>query len=53
MNDLSFSTGIIALDKVLHEILPGDNVVFQVDSIDDYTPFVHAFCNDSEKNNRK
>ena len=51
--DLSFSTGIVALDEVLHGILPGDNVVFQVDSIEDYIPFVHAFCNDSEKNNRK
>ncbi len=52
MIDLSFSTGITALDDVLHGILPGDNIVFQVDSIADYIPFVHAFCNDSNKNNR-
>ena len=53
MINLSFSTGIFALDEVLHGILPGDNIVFQVDSIENYIPFVHAFCNDSEKNNRK
>ena len=41
MSDLSFSTGITALDDVLHGIKPGDNVVFQVDSITDYIPFVH------------
>lgn len=53
MNDLSFSTGIDALDEVLHGILPGDNIVFQVDSITDYIPFVRAFCKDNEKNNRR
>ncbi|MFX1258114.1 MAG: PEP/pyruvate-binding domain-containing protein [Promethearchaeota archaeon] len=53
MNNLTFSTGIAALDEVLHGIWPGDNIVFQVDSIDDYIPFVHAFCEDTEKNKRK
>ncbi|NHI94101.1 MAG: pyruvate, phosphate dikinase [Candidatus Lokiarchaeota archaeon] len=50
--ELYFSTGIEALDEVLHGILPGDNIVFQVDSIEDYVPFVHAFCTDNDKNNR-
>ncbi|MHA1269938.1 MAG: PEP/pyruvate-binding domain-containing protein [Candidatus Helarchaeota archaeon] len=49
---LSFSTGITSLDKVLHGILPGDNIVFQIYSINDYIPFVHAFCNDNEKKSR-
>ena len=52
MTTLSFSTGITALDDILHGIKPGDNVVFQVDSITDYIPFVHAFCNDSNVNKR-
>lgn len=35
-----FSTGLPALDKILHGIRPGDNVVWQVDSINDYIPFI-------------
>jgi pyruvate,water dikinase len=38
------STGLSSLDKILHGIMPGDNIVWQVDSIDDYTPFVEPFC---------
>jgi len=36
------STGLASLDRVLHGIVPGDNIVWQVDSIDDYIPFVQA-----------
>lgn len=39
----SFSTGLTDFDLVLHGILPGDNVVFQVDRIEDYLPFVAPF----------
>jgi hypothetical protein len=42
----TFSTGITGLDHVLKGLLPGDNVVWQVDAIDDYaklaTPYVRA-----------
>jgi hypothetical protein len=48
----SFSTGILALDKILHGVMPGDNIVFQIDSIKDFIPFVHAFCIDKHKQNR-
>ncbi|MHC4511163.1 MAG: PEP/pyruvate-binding domain-containing protein [Planctomycetota bacterium] len=34
------STGLPGLDRILHGIRPGDNIVWQVDSIDDYAPFV-------------
>ena len=34
------STGIPALDKVLQNIMPGDNIVWQIDSVDEYLPFV-------------
>ena len=39
-----FSTGLPGLDKVLHGLIPGDNVIWQVESIDDYVPFVEAYC---------
>jgi len=40
----SMSTGLSGLDDVLQGVLPGDNIVFQVDRIEDYVPFVHPFC---------
>ncbi len=49
---IKFSTGIPALDELLHNVHPGDNIVFQVDKINDYIPFVHAFCIDNEKKER-
>ena len=36
------STGLPALDKILHGIKPGDNIVWQVESIDDYLPLVES-----------
>jgi hypothetical protein len=38
------STGLPGLDQVFQGLRPGDNVVFQVDAITDYTPFVKPFC---------
>lgn len=38
------STGISALDKILLNVIPGDNIVFQVDATDDYNPFARAFA---------
>jgi hypothetical protein len=37
------STGLPALDGVLGGLRPGDNVVWQVDAIEDYAPFVAPF----------
>jgi hypothetical protein len=36
------STGLPALDRVLDGIRPGDNIVWQVDSLDDYVPFTEV-----------
>ena len=47
------STGLPALNKMLHSIVPGDNVVWQVDAISDYTPFVNAFCAYAEQKKEK
>lgn len=44
MSDIYFSTGLKGLDDVLQGVMPGDNIVFQAESIDDYIPFVHSFC---------
>ena len=38
------STGLPGLDRIFQGLRPGDNVVWQVDSIDDYVPFVKPFC---------
>lgn len=37
-------TGLPGLDEALKQIRLGDNVVFQVDTIEDYVRFVHPFC---------
>ncbi|HUT26283.1 MAG TPA: PEP/pyruvate-binding domain-containing protein, partial [Sumerlaeia bacterium] len=41
-NDLT--TGLTGLDRALRGLLPGDNVVWLVDSVDDYAPFVEPYC---------
>ncbi|MFC1641416.1 PEP/pyruvate-binding domain-containing protein [Myxococcota bacterium] len=39
-----FSTGLPGLDRLLHGVLAGDNIVLQVDAIEDYAPFVLPFA---------
>ncbi|MGE5379294.1 MAG: PEP/pyruvate-binding domain-containing protein [Candidatus Saccharibacteria bacterium] len=46
---LATNTGLPGLDKILNGVIPGDNVVFQVDSIDDYVPFVSPFCMEANR----
>jgi hypothetical protein len=43
VND-QLSTGLAGLDRVLKGLIPGDNVVWQVSSVDDYRPFVKPYC---------
>ncbi len=45
--DASLSTGVPGLDRVLKGLIPGDNIVWQVDSIDDYAPFVEPYCREA------
>lgn len=40
-------TGMPSLDGVITGLRPGDNVVFQVDKVSDYVPFVRFFCQDA------
>jgi hypothetical protein len=41
------STGLASLDRVVEGLRPGDNVVWQVDSVEDYVPFVRPFVADA------
>jgi hypothetical protein len=48
----TMSTGLPGLDAVLNGVRPGDNIVLQVDSVDDYIPFVHPFCREAVREGR-
>jgi hypothetical protein len=43
------STGLSSLDEVLQGLLPGDNVVWQVESVEDYRGFVLPYCDRASK----
>ena len=47
--DPNLSTGLPGLDSVLRGLMPGDNLVWQIDSIDDYSPFVDAACENAAR----
>ncbi len=49
----SFTTGVPALDRVLCDLLPGDNVVWQVENIEDYARFVGPFAANARRQGRK
>jgi hypothetical protein len=41
------STGLLSLDNILQGVRSGDNIVWQVDSINDFLPFVQPFCSNA------
>ena len=47
------STGLPALDSILHGIRSGDNIVWQVDAIDNYLPLVDPFVSYAQANARQ
>lgn len=47
------STGLPALDRILEGLLAGDNVVWQVGSVEDYLPFVRPYCEEALRQGRK
>ena len=47
------STGLPALDRILEGLIDGDNVVWQVGSIEDYLPFVRPYCEEALRQGRK
>lgn len=44
IKDARLSTGIAGLDRLLRGLIAGDNLVWQVDAIEDFAPFVPPFC---------
>jgi hypothetical protein len=50
---ISASTGITSLDEVINNLHMGDNVVWQVDSINDYREFAIPFANKAIEENRR
>lgn len=44
-----FSTGIAGLDRVFRGLLPGDNLVWHIDEIGDFLPFVPSYCRAADK----
>jgi len=47
------STGLQGLDRILHGIRPGDNIVWQVESIDDYVPFIEPLITNAKGRGEK
>ena len=47
------STGLKGLDKILSDLKKGDNVVWQVDSIEDYRHFVTPYVKKAKEDGRK
>jgi pyruvate,water dikinase len=53
MHDHTMTTGLPGLDQVLKGLLPGDNVVWRVDAIEDYQAVVTPFCRAALANSKK
>jgi pyruvate, water dikinase len=53
MENKQMSSGLPGLDGILGGVLAGDNIVLQVDSIDDYRPFVKPFCERAVREGRR
>lgn len=47
------STGLPGLDNVLQGLRPGDNVVWEVDSVEDYLPVLGPICREAVRLQRK
>src|SRR5574342_716978 len=47
------STGLPGLDRMIRGVMPGDNIVWQVDAIEDYAGFVAPFAADAVRKGRK
>jgi hypothetical protein len=47
------NTGLPELDKILKGLLPGDNVVWHIESVKDYKKFVMPFCRNAIKHGQR
>jgi pyruvate, water dikinase len=53
MSDPQLSTGLPGLDGMLKGLIPGDNLVWQVESLADFAPFVGPYCEAALSRGRK
>ena len=51
--NVHLSTGLPGLDRALRGLIPGDNIVWQVDSVADYAPFVAPYCQSAADRGRR
>jgi hypothetical protein len=51
--DPSMTTGVRGLDGLLKGVLPGDNIVWQVDAIEDYLAFATPYCQAAKSSGRR
>ena len=51
--DTQLSTGLPGLDGLLKGLMAGDNVVWQVESVRDYAPFVGPYCEKAAAQGRR
>ncbi len=47
------STGIARLDEVIQGVRAGDNIVWKLDSLEDYIQYVHPFCIEADRSGRQ
>ena len=50
---MQLSTGLAPLDRVLRGLMSGDNLVWQVDTVQDYLPFVEPYCACARENGQR
>ncbi|OGV65383.1 MAG: hypothetical protein A3K19_11125 [Lentisphaerae bacterium RIFOXYB12_FULL_65_16] len=50
---VQLSTGLPGLDRVFRGLMPGDNIVWRVNAITDYLPFVKPFAGYARENRQK
>ncbi|MCE5252930.1 MAG: PEP/pyruvate-binding domain-containing protein [Actinomycetia bacterium] len=53
MHDPALTTGLPGLDQVLRGLLPGDNVVWQVDAVEEYQAMVEPYCRAAVANGKR
>jgi hypothetical protein len=51
--DVRLSTGLSGLDRMLKGLMPGDNIVWQVDTIEDYKPFIRPYYENAAAKGRR
>ena len=52
-SDVRLSTGLPGVDRMFKGVMAGDNIVWQVDSIREYAPFIRPFCENAVAKGRK